>query len=230
MHGYGLRVLRRRLLACLVLACGLAVAWGCADPAPEEAAPMRTLLVTGFGPFLAVEQNPSIEASRPLAGEVIGGLRVVVEQLDVVYARAPEQLAAALERHRPEIVLCLGVAGDAALRLESTARNEDTAASPDMAGEVRQGRAIRAGGPATLPTGLPLARIAEALEADGYEVITSDDAGGYLCNHVFYEVLTRRPGGRAGFVHVPPLAGTWDQPRLTRAIRRILEVLAAERG
>jgi pyroglutamyl-peptidase len=94
-----------------------------------------------------------------------------------------------------------------------------------MAGEVRQGRVVRAGGPATLPSRLPLDRLAAALAADGYEVLTSDDAGGYLCNHLFYELMTQRPEGVAGFVHVPPLAPPWDLERLTRALRRMLEVL-----
>lgn len=207
----------------------LALATSACAGEPEEPSPrMRTILVTGFGPFLATTSNPSSEAARPLHGQSIGGCRVVFEQLDVVYARAPAQLGAALERHRPDIVLALGVAPDAVLRLESTAHNQDTAASPDMAGEVRRGTAIRPGAPATLPTRLPLAALRTALVAGGFEVGDSDDAGGYLCNHLFYELLSRRPTGVAGFVHVPPLAPPWDLERLTRAIRCMLEVLAAQ--
>ncbi len=194
----------------------------------EPASPMKTILVTGFGPFLEVRENPSFEALRPLEGAVIGQSRIVTAQLDVTYAGAPEQLEAAIRRTRPDLVLCLGVAGDASIRLESTARNQDTAASPDVAGEVRQGRAIRPGQPDSLPTRLPLARLRAALVADGFEVSASDDAGGYLCNHVFYELLTRRPTGLAGFIHVPPMAPPWDLARLTRALRRIVEVLDLE--
>ena len=194
----------------------------------EPESPMKTILVTGFGPFLGVTENPSFEALRPLEGAVIGQSRIVTAQLDVTYAGAPEQLEAAIRRTRPDLVLCLGVAGDAAIRLESTARNQDTAASADTAGEVRQGRTIRADAPASLPTRLPLAKLRAALRADGFEVLDSEDAGGYLCNHVFYELLTRRPTGIAGFIHVPPMAPPWDLPRLTRALRRILAVLDAE--
>ncbi len=203
---------------------------GCGDdPAPaaprSPAAAPRTLLLTGFGPFLEVTENPSWEAIRDLDGQTVGSLLVRTARLDVTYGDAPRQLQDAINRVKPDLVLCLGVAPGAALRLESTARNRDTANAPDAAGVVRHDRAVRIDGPATIPTRLPLARLRAALSADGFEVTDSDDAGGYLCNHVFYEVLTRRPEGVAGFIHVPTLAPPWDLPRLKRAVRRIVETL-----
>lgn len=220
---------RRSFMAGMaLLALGAA---GCgAEPAArqEPGAVLPTILVTGFGPFLDVRENPSWEAIKDLEGAVIGGHRIAVAQLEVTYTSAAEQLQAAIDRTRPALVLSLGVAPDPAIRLESTARNRDTAVAPDVKGEVRAGRTIRAGGADTLATRLPLAKIRAALLADGFEVKDSEDAGGYLCNHLFYELLTRRPTGIAGFVHVPPLAPPWDRARLTRAVRRILEVLAAE--
>ena len=60
---------------------------------------------------------------------------------------------------------------------------------------------------------------------------TSDDAGGYLCNHVFYRVLDQvDPAKVAGFIHVPPLEGAWYEARLVAAIRLVLEVLALGSG
>ena len=72
---------------------------------------------------------------------------------------------------------------------------------------------IREGGPDELPTRLPVDRLLEALEAAGFEeVVTSEDAGGYLCNHVFYRLLDEVDASRvAGFVHVPPLE--WETLR-----------------
>jgi len=206
----------------LLVLSGVLAACGAGE---EPTRPMKTILVTGFGPFLGVRENPSSEALKPLKGAVIGHSRIVTARLDVTYAGAAAQLQAALERTRPDLVLCLGVAGDPAIRLESTARNLDTAAAADNAGEVRQGQVIVPGGPDTLPTRLPLERLRAALRTDGFEVIDSDDAGGYLCNHLFYELLTRRPTGIAGFVHVPPMSASWDLPRLTNALRTILEEL-----
>ena len=206
--------------ALLLASCGAA---------PEgPRAPMRTILVSGFGPFLDVKENPSWESIRDLQGTVVGGCRIAVVRLDVTYRTAAEQLQAAIDRTQPALVLSLGVAPTAAIRLESTAHNRDTASAPDVDGEVREGRTIREGAAEALPTRLPLAKLKAALVADGFAVVDSDDAGGYLCNHLFYELLTRRPTGPAGFVHVPPLAPPWDLPRLERAVRRMLEVLAAD--
>ncbi len=220
-----------RLLLALCLALPLV---GCGDVAPvgstgassrETASPSRTILVTGFGPFLHVTENPSWEAIRDLDGQTVGPLVVRTARLDVTYGDAPIQLQAAIDRVKPDLVLCLGVAPGAALRLESTARNRDTANAPDAAGVTRHDVAIRDTGPATIRTRLPLARLRAALETGGFEFIDSDDAGGYLCNHVFYELLSRRTDGIAGFVHVPTLTPPWDLARLKRAVRRLVEAL-----
>ena len=220
-----------RLSLALALALGLTLPLvGCGDDAAPTAPPRshttsRTLLVTGFGPFLHVTENPSWEAIRDLDGQTVGSVVVRTARLDVTYADAPRQLQEAIDRVRPDLVLCLGVAPGTALRLESTARNRDTQSAPDAAGVVRHDLAIRDDGPATIPTRLPLARLRAALVAGGFEIVDSDDAGGYLCNHVFYELLTRRPDGVAGFVHVPTLGPPWDLPRLRRAVRRVVETL-----
>src|SRR5262245_24642616 len=98
---------------------------------------MPTILVTGFGPFLDVKVNPSWEAIRGLGGAVIGGCTIAVAELEVTYTSAAEQLQAALDRVKPAAVLSLGVAPTPSMRLESLARNQDTAPSPDVKGEVR---------------------------------------------------------------------------------------------
>ena len=210
--------------ALAVVACGDGASRA---PTQASASPTRTLLVTGFGPFLQVTENPSWEAIRELEGQTVGTLLVRTARLDVQYEDAPRQLQDAIDRVKPDLVLCLGVAPGTEFRLESTARNRDVVAAPDAAGVVRSGVAIREGGPLTLPSRLPLARLREALGAKGFEVRDSDDAGGYLCNHIFYEALLRRPDGIVGFVHVPTLSPPWDLPRLRRAVRHLIEALGA---
>jgi len=216
-------LVRASLLAALALLATGAVWWAL----PRDRSPGRTLLLTGFGPFPGVERNPSWEVARVLDGAQIGDLRVVAACLDVTYADAPAQLDAAIRRHHPDLVLSLGVAPTPAIRLERQARNRDVSFQPDNAGVVHADAAIRKDGPETIPSRLPIDRLRAALEADGYEVVTSDDAGGYLCNHVFYRLLDALdPSRTAGFVHVPPLAPPWDAPRLEAAVRRIVRVLA----
>lgn len=198
-------------------------------PQAPDAAPAgpRTLLVTGFGPFLDVRENPSWEAIRDLDGARLGATVVRRVRLDVRYDAVGRQLDEALCAHAPDRVLALGVCRDPALRLEHVARNLDAASAPDVSGESRPGRVIVEGGPDTLESRLPLARMRRALEQGGFEVLDSRDAGGYLCNHLFYELLTRFRSGPAGFVHVPPLTPPWDLGRLRRAVWTLIETLAA---
>lgn len=189
---------------------------------------MRSVLLTGFGHFPGVERNPSGEVARALAGREVGGLRVVAATLDVSWARAPQQLDAARAQHGPWAVLSLGVAPGEELRLEHVARNRDSAALPDVDGVPGAGGPIRPGAAALLASRLPLAAFAQALAAAGLPARASDDAGGYLCNHLFYELLLRHAGGPCGFVHVPTLGAAWDLARLERAVALLLEVLARE--
>ena len=218
-------LLRASLAVVAVGISAVAVWWAL----PRDRAAGRTLLLTGFGPFGDVATNPAWLTAEALDGERIGDLRVVAARLDVTYADAPEQLRAAIRRHDPDVVLSLGVAPNPALRLERRARNRDVSFQPDNAGVVHADTVIREGGPEELPTRLPVDRLRETLETAGYEVVISDDAGGYLCNHVFYRVLDEVDVSRiAGFVHVPPLEGVWDAARLEQAVRLIVKTLAGE--
>jgi pyroglutamyl-peptidase len=68
---------------------------------------------------------------------------------------------------------------------------------------------VLAGGPAAYWSTLPVARIVSALVDAGVPAAASPDAGGFVCNHLFYGLMhliaTERPGIRGGFVHLPCL-------------------------
>ena len=217
----GLRVGVLATAGFLLLALGVALWQGGQDVDRET-----TLLVTGFGPFGPHATNPSWEAARALDGHLVGRTRVRVAELDVVYGRAAAQLRAALRDARAERALCLGVAPGAELILETVARNRDASETPDNEGVIRLDAPIDPDGAALLPTGLPVEALLERLEARGFPTRTSDDAGGYLCNHAFYVLRRALPDRHvAGFVHVPPLGGAWTLERLQEAVRTMVEVL-----
>ena len=77
----------------------------------------------------------------------------------------------------------------------------------DNAGEQRKLTPIVAGGPDTFESMLPIQAMRAALEQLGVPVAISDDAGGYVCNHLFYAaryvIDSRGLSTRCGFVHVP---------------------------
>jgi pyroglutamyl-peptidase len=172
------------------------------------------VLVTGFEPFGAHDVNPSQLLAEELDGVV----------LPVSYARAADALRTALRERDPELVLCFGLAENrTAVSVERFAHNLDEASTSDNDAAAGSGAEIEPGGPLACPSTLPVDEIVSALRERDIPAEVSRDAGGYLCNHVFY-VLTRTLGDDriGGFVHVPPL-DVLPLERLVEAARCIVE-------
>lgn len=158
---------------------------------------MTGVLVTGFEPFGKNEVNPS-----QLLAERLGGV-----VLPVSYARAAAALRRALDEQEPDVVIAFGLADDRdAISVERFAHNLDEASTTDNDETAGSGTEIEPGGPLALATRLPADEIVAALQAEEIPAEISRDAGGFLCNHVFYVLLRAlRDGQVGGFVHVPPL-------------------------
>ena len=190
----------------------------------------RSLLLTGFEPFLDVRVNPSGEVVRRLDERVLGGgARVVGRELPVSFEHAPHAFHRAFEAidHEPLAIVSLGVHRGAPFRLERGARAVFESAQLDNAG--RTGARVRLEGPERRSTDLDLERCSAWLtEAGAAEVIVSDDAGGYLCERVYRAGLdtAARVGVPALFLHVPPVEHVHvdDQERI---VSGFLERLAA---
>lgn len=167
------------------------------------------LLVTGFGPFLEVRENPSGRLALQLDGERIAGVPVRGVELSVAFDRIGPEYGAALASLaplQPLALVSLGVHREGWFRLEERARPELASDRPDNDG--RSASSLGALGDEELRTGLDLAALEAALRAGGAaEVGRSDDAGGYVCERTYYEVLERaRAFSVPGlFLHVPPL-------------------------
>jgi pyroglutamyl-peptidase len=172
---------------------------------------MLKALVTGFEPFGGERVNASIEAVRRLPPR-IGSLEIATGELPVSYARAMPALAAAIARWQPDLVLCVGQAGDrAALCVERVAVNLQDARIPDNDGAQPADSPIAADGPAAYLATLPVRAAVAALHAAELPAQLSMSAGTFVCNHVFYGLMrfaaTRKPPFRGGFLHVPCLPG-----------------------
>jgi pyroglutamyl-peptidase len=169
------------------------------------------VLVTGFEPFPGAPVNPTewlvgVLRDEPPAIDGIAAFRA--EVLPVDYAKVGLRLSEIGREFRPGIAIHFGLAAECSgFRLERIARNSFAGARADNAGAVPEPSAI-CHGPETLPSGLPLDAIHDALVAAGLPVEWSDDAGAYLCNMVF--TLSRAHAcegftpAMSGFVHVPP--------------------------
>jgi pyroglutamyl-peptidase len=124
------------------------------------------------------------------------------------FRRAVEVVAAAIERHRPALVVCLGLAGGRThVSVERVAINVDDARIADNRGAKPVDEPIAAGGPPAYFATLPVKAMVAAMRAAGVPAEVSNSAGTYVCNHLMYGVLHflaasgRR--ARAGFIHLP---------------------------
>jgi pyroglutamyl-peptidase len=196
---------------------------------------MPSCLVTAFGPFGPFEENPSWLAVAPLESRILAGHRIATRCLPVAWDEATAGLLDAIAAVRPRAVIACGVGAGGAITLEGIARNGYLSGRPlDVRGAPPPRREIVPGGPPALASTLPLEAIAAALAAEGIAVRRSTDAGGYLCNELFYGLLHAAPPAPGtllarGFVHVPPLGspdpcgGSFDEARLRRAVELVVE-------
>lgn len=165
------------------------------------------ILVTGFGPFPKVANNPSADLAQALARSrrIRHAARVRTLIMRTAYtdtARLPRRVA----REKPDAVLMFGLAGRArVLRIETRGCNQASPGHPDATGKKAR-RVLVPGAPKLLKTTAPAARLVKAARAAGAPARLSDDAGGYVCNAAIFRMLNTTRGKRAplvAFVHIP---------------------------
>ncbi len=164
-----------------------------------------SILLTGFEPFGGASVNPSWEAVCRVPDR-IAGREVQRLRLPVVFGEAANLLREAVARLRPELVICCGVAGDRkAVTPELVALNYRHARIPDNAGNQYFGAPIDPDGPAARMTRLPIHALIDAVKAEGIPCALSLSAGAYVCNDVYYALLSSEEdfGHRGLFIHVP---------------------------
>ena len=165
------------------------------------------VLVSGFHPFAGESCNPSWDLCG-LLPKTIDGMRVETVSVPCEFRRSIEIVAAAIERHHPSIVICVGQAGGRAhVSIERVAINVDDARIADNAGNQPIDEAIAANGPPAYFATVPVKAMAGAIRAAGIPAEVSNSAGTFVCNHLMYGVLhylaASGSRARAGFIHVP---------------------------
>lgn len=167
----------------------------------------RRLLVTGFGPFPGVERNPSREIAQALTRGLLPDIVVSAAELPVAFQAVAAAIDAALGAlpEAPDVILGLGVWGRGdGFRLERRARGVFDATRLDNEGRTGEGLDL---GPERT-TDFDLQHLAQVMaEAGAGDVRISEDAGRYVCERTYWQLLTRAQelGAHALFLHVPPL-------------------------
>ncbi|MBP9893355.1 MAG: hypothetical protein KBG84_15735 [Planctomycetes bacterium] len=181
---------------------------------------MARVLLTGFEPFGSFKRNPSWDALELARKRKLLPKGVKLAQIPVTYAGAFEAFEKAERNFKPDIAVCFGVHGSRNARtiyLERVAHNI-SGASADNDGISRPG-VILARKPRSIASQYPHAALAVLLREAGYSTEFSDDAGGYLCNHLYYRASQAFARSfDVLFVHVPPVGGS-RQLNLSRLAR-----------
>lgn len=198
---------------------------------------MKKLLLTGFEPFLEFPINPTTEIATSLNGEIIGNYQVIGEVLTVDFNQSGQQLIELIQKHDPDAVVSLGLAvGRNSITPERIAINCNDG-PVDNKGHKPNGERIIEDGPDAYFSKLPLYKMIETLENNGYPAKISNTAGTYLCNNVMYHGLhyfsqkgMHRP---SGFIHIPASHAlavkknmpSWSQRDLSEAIKLAITCL-----
>jgi pyroglutamyl-peptidase len=150
-------------------------------------------LVTGFGPFAQIADNPSARLASAVAPD-----HVILE----VSYRAADEFISKLQPGDFDRLLMLGVAaGRRQMAFELFARNQR--AGVDVRGEKGGGAEIDPGAPLLLASNLWSPELCGRLIArHGNSLYSSLDAGAYLCNYLAYLALRKFPDKAVGFLHV----------------------------
>jgi len=164
------------------------------------------ILVFGFEPFLEFDENPSEQLVRRLDARTFGGRQVTGVVLPVEYERAERRIMRAIDRMKPELAICFGLAaGRGKITPEKIAVNYRFAEGSDKAGRRMAGSLIDASGPDGLFTNLPVEGLVASLNEHSIPASLSLSAGSYVCNDAMFTIVreARSRGFSGGLVHIP---------------------------
>ncbi|XP_075501935.1 uncharacterized protein LOC142539998 [Primulina tabacum] len=207
-----------------------------------------TIHVTGFKKFHGVAENPTETIVNNLQGYlnkrvvpnglIIGSCTILETAGQGAVVSLYQTLQSSVSKDNTVssssrvIWVHFGVnSGATKFALEHQAVNEATFRCPDEMGWKPQKVPIvpADGGVSRIrKTSLPIEDITKSLAKMGYEVMTSDDAGRFVCNYVYYHSLRFADlnGIQSIFVHVP-LFLTIDEEIQMQFAASLLEVIAS---
>ena len=193
------------------------------------------VLITGFGPFPGVLNNPSAWLVEALAArpplDCNGDIHVRILPTAWEEAALMPRFYARLQ---PHVMIHFGVSERAkAVRIERSAHNR-AASRPDAKGALPATTLIREQGPDRFDTRLPAAQLAARLKTRGLPAVASRSAGSYLCNFLYYHslgwALAQTDPRIVLFVHIPPLStkgGPFGAEALLAGAQEILSFVFA---
>ncbi len=176
---------------------------------PMHLSPIRAL-ITGFGPFPGVVDNPSARLMRFIVEQPYvkqHDIELTSHVLPTAWKTVKAEFDKLVEDIEPNIVIHFGVDRSAdSLRVETVAHNS-VSCSVDADGELPVEAEVLKGAPASLHTNIPIKALLPPRYSCELKMDVSDDAGRYLCNflyyHSLYHALEAKLPRLVSFVHIP---------------------------
>jgi len=165
----------------------------------------KRLLITGFDPFGGSAVNPSWMAVEQLPDEIAGFVLCKL-QLPTVFGKAAAIAIDKIDEVKPDIVLCIGLAGNrTAVTPERIAVNIRDARIADNEGNLPSGEYVIPDGSAAYFSTVPVEKMVQAIQDISLPAAVSNTAGTFVCNDLLYNLLHHCNGTatKVGFIHVP---------------------------
>lgn len=167
------------------------------------------ILITGFDPFGGDSINPAYEAVK-LLPDVIKDAEIVKLEIPTVFKKDGIVLEEGIEKHKPDIVICVGQAGGrSGMTVEKVAVNLMEARIPDNDGQQPMDEPVYSDGENAYFAKLPVKAIVQNMRENGIPARVSYTAGTFVCNDIMYRLLylidKKYNNMKGGFIHVPYL-------------------------
>lgn len=178
---------------------------------------MGNLLLTGFDVFGTYTKNCTKKACEQLNGLQLEN-HIIQSVVLPCRWNIFSQLEPTLEEIKPIAICCTGMASRVkGIRIEQAARNIRSAMYADDTGRICNGEPIDPNGEEVLYTTINNVALHQALHNSGILVELSNDAEGFVCNDLFYNVIqyTRCRAIPMCFLHIPCTEEILPQPGVT---------------
>ncbi len=180
------------------------------------------ILVTGFKPFLGAAANPSELLSLELSKNIP---RVDSLILPVEFGRAFDVLSLHLHNRSYDYVLMLGLAtGRKKIGFEKIGLNWIHTEHPDESDVLPRDGLIRPDLPLALMSPVNIEKFYAILSTENHPVEVSFSAGTFVCNDLYFRVLSTIPKLNAVFIHVPCVQEI-ELPQQQKILQRFIELL-----
>lgn len=168
---------------------------------------MSKILVTGFEPFGGEITNPSAWILDKVKADSELSQNCETLLLPVTFGEAHKPVLEALKNHEFKAWVGFGQAGGRAkICLERVAINWQESTIADNSGLKPEPSLLAPGGEKAYFSRGPLEKMQTVLDLAGLPCEISFTAGAYVCNSLYYQVLSHLPESMWGlFVHVPYL-------------------------